>query len=222
MNAAVVYCAASMPFAASSAAQAVAFGSGSSCSVVRDVVVGREGRAVERRRPAGAALVEEHDVAVACARRSAARRTARSTSPPGPGPPARMNSGSGRGLSVLAGSTATVSVILRPSGRGAVLRHLELAALRGQRELGQPALGERDGAPRRVATRRRSRRRRASATASAAGPASRAARVAKVALRALCMDADGSKLVAAIGAGVLLDAHPAPGVFPVAVRARCA
>ena len=33
-----------------------------------------------------------------------------------PGPPARMNSGSGRGESVLAGSTATASLIVRPCG----------------------------------------------------------------------------------------------------------
>ena len=90
-----------------------------------DAVVGLERGAGERRRAAGAALVDEHDVAVLAHAGQLRGERRRDSVAACPGPPARMNSGSGRGLSVFAGSTATASVILRPSRLRAILRDLE-------------------------------------------------------------------------------------------------
>ena len=77
----------------------------------------RRATAVGRDRVAGAALVHEHEVALATDPGEGAehRRETRGSNP-WPGPPAMRKSGSGFALVAIAGTTATASGILVPAG----------------------------------------------------------------------------------------------------------
>ncbi len=91
--------------------------------------------AVEPMRTAGAALIDQHDVAIAAhaIERRSTHEVYRSTAEV-PGPPAIRNSGSGALLRLIAGTRATNSSILRPSGSSGFSATSKRAAFGRQRQ----------------------------------------------------------------------------------------
>ena len=130
-----MYCAASTPCAASSFAQAAAFGTGSSSSVASRLSSGLNAAQVERRRAAGAALVDEHDVAVlahAGQRRGEGAEEARRLA----GAAGEDEQRVGARIERVGGQHRDRKRDLAAVGLVAVLRDLERAALRGDGSFG--------------------------------------------------------------------------------------
>ena len=112
-----------------------------------EAVVGLERRADERRRPAGAALVDEDDVAIlADAGQRGGERTEKARGLTGPAGENEQRVGAR--VQRVGRKDRDEQRDLAAAGLASILGHLEGAALRGERKLRQPAVGEHDRATR--------------------------------------------------------------------------